>query len=439
MEKQDNFDRLPPLPTRDEYVNSYIDTLSRRDVNVARDIANQIFMIEQPLADCQVLIPVAAHQEAPQIENAIIQYAQQKTDEPFSVILSLNSPTSQKENPEIIATLDAVEQAKKFHPELDLRTAFTFYDRPTIGMIRRDLWNGALLASTYSSAYDTPHSNEIIGINHDIDVSHIGTHYIQRVQNHYQKKRNIYDKNGLQSTPLPPGSTQLKHAYSPEHPNISKGAFWMDYSTRAANGTYEAGLTIPLSHYAQVGGFLTTATTHETEPLQRARPTRHSVPGASLETSPRRYIDRLQYGFDSIWTTESFGDSDNCRTATDQPDLTQEQLETIFLKDDYLKGTLRQLIINAMDTYLIKNPPKLPKEVKGDADGNLSEEAMRKLKKVIVDLNTVGYDRLEHDIKILNRALGSEKLTNYALNLYLERSLVSEVIFNNFIILDDPK
>ncbi|MEO7904488.1 MAG: hypothetical protein ABIR91_01695, partial [Candidatus Saccharimonadales bacterium] len=147
---------LPALPDRRQLVEHYIGTLTDRDRGAADNIAAQLYNPERALADCQVLIPVAAHQESTQIQNTLAQYAHQQTDQPFSVILSLNSPATEQLNPGVNDTLQQIELARAAHPDLDLRTALTFYDTPTIGLIRRDLWNGALIASTYSGAYDDP-------------------------------------------------------------------------------------------------------------------------------------------------------------------------------------------------------------------------------------------------------------------------------------------
>lgn len=169
---------LPAVPNRRQLVERYIGTFTDRDRGTADTIAAQLYNPKLPLADCQVLIPVAAHQESTQIQNTLAQYARQLTDQPFSVILSLNSPATEQSNPGINDTLQQIELARATHPNLDLRAALTFYDTPTIGLIRRDLWNGALVASTYSGAYDDP-NDDIIGINHDIDAVSISPRYIQ--------------------------------------------------------------------------------------------------------------------------------------------------------------------------------------------------------------------------------------------------------------------
>ncbi|MDB5186913.1 MAG: hypothetical protein JWM07_385 [Candidatus Saccharibacteria bacterium] len=317
-------------PTRRQVIDRYVASFDERDSHQAQIIAESIADPHRPLARYQVLIPVAAHQEAAQIPLALEQYANQQTDQPFTVILGLNSPVSECNNPHIDLTVTAINEARQRYPHLDLRTAMTIYDQPTIGMIRRDLWNGALISSLGENAYDKKNtSDEIIGINHDIDLVSMSPRYIQRIQQFYRMRQQRYVEHGM-TAPLGARSTTIKHATSLEHPNISKTIFWSDYSARQMGSSFEAGLVFPMSHYAMHGGFRTLDALHETRPLFQHPPFRHAIAGTTIETSPRRYIDRVQHGYDNIWTPDSFGATDGCRAPGDAPDISHQQVENII-------------------------------------------------------------------------------------------------------------
>lgn len=320
---------FPKNPGRAETVHRYLEKhMVARDTMAATAIAEQLHNPSRPLSRWQVLIPVAAHQEAARIAPALEQYARQRTDEPYSILLSLNAPREHEQASSVAATVAAVDQAIQTHPELDVRYSTTFYESPTIGMIRRDLWNGALLARVNEGGYDEG-QHDTIGVNHDIDLEALSPHYLAAIQRNYIAREERYKQHGIRDVVIPMTTTKLSHAPSESHPNISRGTAWIDFVARQAGQSYEAGMVFPFSHYADRGGFRSSATTYETEPLfDRTR----DIPGASAQTSPRRYIDRLRYGYDAVWTNETFGSDDTCRTnAGHRPDLTDQELEAILL------------------------------------------------------------------------------------------------------------
>lgn len=347
---------MPQITTRYEAVNSYIETgLSARDKMAAIAIASQFQNSERPLSRWQVLIPVAAHQEATQIAPALEQYAAQQPKEPYSVLLSLNSPLGHAASAGVSDTVEAVGQAMRRYPELDVRYSMTFYESPTIGMIRRDLWNGALLARVNEGGYENGQP-ETIGLNHDIDIERLSPHYLAAIQNHYQQREAKYAFHNMHTVITPMTTTKLSHAPSSAHPNISKGAAWADFAARQAGQSYEAGMVFPFSHYADRGGFRANATTYETEPLfDRTR----DIPGASAQTSPRRYIDRLQYGYGAIWTNETFGSNDECRDqSAERPDLTSQELEAIVLSPS-LDDQCNNIALRAIHQHFIESDQRL--------------------------------------------------------------------------------
>ena len=260
---------------------------------------------------------------------------------PFTVVLGLNSPTHQRDNPGIADTLTAVERAQERYPHLDVRKAMTYYDEPTIGMIRRDLWNAVLLQSVHEGAYDTPQGNEVIAINHDIGTVQLTPRYMSRIQHYYNKKQTRYAASGLGGVVMPIATSVTRHAFDPDHPHSSLGAKWVDYGTTLTNGWYEAGMIVPMSRYAELGGFHAADKTSETLPLAVDAPRLHRVPGTLYYTSPRRYVDRLRYGFDTIWSPDTFGAEDACRTAPEHADISLERLQLLMVGSESLHAAIR--------------------------------------------------------------------------------------------------
>lgn len=418
---------LDRLPTRRQTIDTYIDGFDTRDMAHARFIADSVQSNEQRLASSLVLIPVAAHQEAPQIAQTLEQYAMQETDQPFSVVLGLNSPSSEQDNPAIDATFAAIDNAKQCHPDLDVRTAMTFYDDPAIGTIRRDLWNGALLASLDQGAYSDS-TDEIIGINHDIDLVSMSPRYIQRVQRHYQNQQNKFANAGISSVPLSIRGTALKHAASPQHPNTSKGAYWMDFSTRQMQEVYEASIVVPMSNYASKGGFEVGVRSYETGPLVgEDTASRLIIPGTTMQTSPRRYIDRLQYGYDNIWSDETFGANDSCRFAGDRPDISHEQLETIISDDNRLQATIEIVAIKSINQYVVSNPYNR-KELEPIDEAEELDRLMKQEMQAIFD------KKLRLSSAVLRRVIQSERLSQSVDNIRNDNEYRENFIEQYFVV-----
>jgi hypothetical protein len=328
--------------TRQEIVHNFLDNLGDLDKAYANDIASQIAS-DRPLAETVVIIPVAAHQEAAQIPTAIAQYARQLPVKPFSVVLGLNCADGYSDSSATAATRQAVQDAQNRYPDLDIRSSFVTYARPRIGAIRRDLWNGVIEASRRTGNFDS--GREIVGINHDIDMLRLARAAIAKIQTRYEAIDRLQAKATI-SLPL---GTKFKHAFSLEHPNISKAVAWQDFYIREAGFIYEAGVVFPISFYAHYGGIKREAFSGESLKLMRAgycyKPS--VLKGTNTETSIRRFVHSMdQFGYD-IWLPGMFRAEDECRDDLDTPDIPTARMHAIV--ESSLDSAAENLINNAHD------------------------------------------------------------------------------------------
>lgn len=314
-------------PPRKSRLEAYLyDKSDWAPIELAQDLADK----NRPLHSSGVLIPVAAHQEAGRIAHSMDEYAAQEGADPFTVILLLNYPKAIGSD-SISESVEEVERAIARHPDLDIRYAVQDYEQPIIGQIRKDLWDATAYLALHDGIYDTP-TGEFLAINHDIDTERIGRHYMRNVQNFYRNIQERHTNMGMGQMPAIAHATQVKHAYPFDtHPNIARATLWADFKFRqySKNGCYEEGLVIPLSYYAQRGGFDATAKTYETHQLTKNLPRLNGVPGTPMDTSPRRYIERFGVsGYDKLWTNDSFSATDACREGIATPDITRDELES---------------------------------------------------------------------------------------------------------------
>lgn len=402
-------------PTRPEILAQYLGTFTERDDIHARHVNKSIADPARPLARYLVMIPVAAHQESAQIKPAIAQYAKQMTDQPFTLILGLNSPLTEAGNPAIDKTMVEVGIAQNTYPDLDIRTAMTFYMEPTIGMIRRDLWNGVLLTALDEGAY-IKEDKEVIGINHDIDVVSITPKYIRRIQNHYNTLEPANPEYA--PSPLPLGSTNIKHAPSPDHPNVSRGIYWTDFIHRQMDTSYEAGLVIPLSHYAQNSGFSVDSRTHETRPFLTEHPV--AINGTNIETSPRRYIDRLRHGYGRIWTNETFGPNDACRELQNAADISSAELDEIIIGKSRLKMDMVNIAIASANRYLQDHI--ITSEIQTPSDAEIERQLLLKNLENIVD------KKIRLASEVLRRIVKSDIAANEVSSLQTNKDFKKSVL-----------
>ena len=328
----DDYHKL--APSREQRAELYIvDDLQPMALETAQAMATDFKNEALPMARTAVLIPVAAHQESGYIFNTLQQYAEQNTTEPFTVFLYLNTPTDQNMNFGIVDTVAQVRRAQQAFPHLDVRKSIGEYDKPVIGEIRDDLWNSVLLLAHHEGLLAGTDA-DVIGINNDIDTIRISPRYVENIQNYYHKKQRAYDGIKAPHLPLPPRATKLKHAQPLDHPNIGRAIAWVDasaYQIHKYNG-YEAGVVLPFSWYTYSGGFDRNAQTYETSSVI-ASDICPVIPNTLLETSPRRYLDRLgEHGLKGIWKNESFGADDACRNPHEKEDISHGQLEDIIVE-----------------------------------------------------------------------------------------------------------
>lgn len=295
-------------------------------------LANKLIIPGRPLAPTVAAIPVAAHQESPNILHAMNQYAQQRTDEPFSVLLYPNYP-SRASKDEIDKTVDAIEHTKATFPQLDLRStqADSLPKHHTIGSIRKTLWDTALLIAVQDRSFAK--YGDVIGMNHDIDPVSISRNYVSRVQT------KVFGDLQSPDPDSSPYGTYVRHALDDTYKNVSKVVFWHDLACRTAGptGSYSAGFVTTLKQYARKNGFNKNHDIHETLQLIDDEWIR-MIPGANMATSMRRFQDRLHsHSLGDVWTEDSFTSSDKCRTEPSS-DITDERA--------------RQLIDDSLDSFL---------------------------------------------------------------------------------------
>ncbi len=321
-------------PTRKSRLETYLYDETMID---SLEVATQLYDPDKPLNRTVVAIPVAAHQESPEtISRTLDLYAVQKLAEPFSVCLLLNCPTDQHASKEVTKTLLAVSEAKRKHRDvLDIRSAIATFKEPVIGEIRKSLWDGIAHVSLKEGAYEAL-EDEVIVINNDIDAEYMSPRYIHNVQRFYERSQGRRNQLKHPSELLPLAGTGVRHALRPEtHPNTSGAVLWADMAYRqlqdaGLGGAYEAGLVVPLSYYARQGGFDPEARTYESGFLHgRHFIAEKAIKSTTLLTSPRRYLEMFPATGYNIWSDETFGANDDCRTQVeaDLADTSQEELD----------------------------------------------------------------------------------------------------------------
>lgn len=325
-----------PTPLRKDRVEAYLYDEANHD---ALEVGGQLYNPKKPLSPTVVAIPVAAHQESPEVVTRTIeQYAQQKGSGAFTVSLLLNYPLEEYEPPNVNSIVRTVAGLKKRYKDtLDLRYAQKQFRDPTIGAIRKSLWDGLAHVSLANGLYDQP-ENDVVVINNDIDAEYISPVYIRNIQRFYDRAQGRRNSVGIPSDLLPLGATQVRHGMRWDtHPRTSGAVFWNDLAHRQVmdaelNGGYEAGLVVPLSLYARNGGFDASATKHESRPMHGRGDTvaqQRRIQSTALVTSPRRYLERFPSVGYGVWDDESFGHTNDCRVVDERafPDATQAQVD----------------------------------------------------------------------------------------------------------------
>lgn len=352
---------LKPLASAQARAEVYIgDHLDQFEYESACELANAFSDSQKPMQRTAVMIPVAAHQDADYIFHTASEYAKQSYREPFTVFMLLNMPDSDQAETHFLRAMAEADRAKTAFPELDLRYAFelNLFDNMTIGSIRRELWNSVFILAEREGLFSHD-SCEVIGINNDIDTTFISPHYISRIQQYYQTRQAHARQLGIAQPRLEPVGTHLTHATLASHPNVGKVTSWVDvsYFQGPSHVNYEAGLVIPFSHYAHVGGFDNNDATYETGRFTEGK-SLHNLTGAQLRTHPRRYIDRLsEHGTTEIWTDDSFGDSDQCRQQL-AADISDDRVETVILEN--LERDIKWFWLGGAISRLVQRLQKQP-------------------------------------------------------------------------------
>jgi hypothetical protein len=314
---RNEFFEYAPLGNPYDVSQAYLERLSDSEREAA-DYFSRRLTDAGPLASTVVIIPVAAQQESANIYHALSQYARQETDRSFTVVLGMNSPENLT-SPAVQSSYSELNRARADFPNLDVRDVFKQYHDASIGMIRRDLWNGVMTAGMSGGIINA--QNDILGINHDIDLTALPRHYIRAVQG--------YIEDPLQRTI--PTNTQIRHSYHPDFPNISRYVKWVDHLYAMMDIGYEAGTVVPMYAYAVQGGIDPTSVTNEINDLLGDSDLGPFIKSGKLQTSPRRYIARLAaHGPDNIWTNDSFGNNDSCREALSGDDIDEKKLDDLL-------------------------------------------------------------------------------------------------------------
>lgn len=299
---------------------------------ISEKLARQFKRESIPISRTIAAIPVAAHQDSDLVYSTLEQYAQQ-TDypEPFTICLLLNAPKNADQD-SLNQAMQHAQRAMNDFPELDVRIATATYEQPTIGEIRKDLWDAIAYRSLEDGAYHQP-NHDVTVLNQDIDIVRMNQHYLARIQ------RYLHDTDhpgSEQAVIAKTASTAVRHDLPGEPYRYTTGGIAWSESMRllmqptSVSGGVEAGLVIPLTRYVNVGGFRLASKIGETSRFYSNTSVNtmpNFIPGTGLTTSPRRFLDRFpRFGYDNLWTDDSFSATDQCRNQSYHPvDATEEQ------------------------------------------------------------------------------------------------------------------
>ena len=288
----------------------------------SRELADTMCDSDRSIAKTIVFTPVLATESSEQLERTLALYTNQRDCAPFTVLLHFNAPMAAGINGITAEFEGIVKQASLVG--LDVRSCFSSYDDPTIGEIRKDIWDAGIRLAERDGLFKPGETNDVIGVNQDIDLEAMSPHYIKHIQAHYDEEKS----RSNDSIWLSAASTSTSHRYPfDSHPNTALGIFYADLTYRQGGVGYEAGLTVPLAMYMLNGGFNPKDRLRETHAIVNGT-SNYNIPLAHAKTSPRRYIDRFpRNGYDELWTADSFGSDDPCRASDiSRRDATPEEL-----------------------------------------------------------------------------------------------------------------
>lgn len=321
-----------------EAVVDFVDGLDASEAPAAEERAHSLLHpggkfrhLEQYVA----IVPVAAHEENPEtVTHAVEQYARQTKNKPFTLVLGLNWPDNTEQHQRAHTLVrHSRALARDMRGRLDMRVLGEQYADPTIGRIRRDLWNAVLVAGLESGTIRQ--GLETIGMNGDIDLVHMPRWTVAAIQKAMHQELDPHEK-GYDYMPAWPRPVPMRHSTSPAHPRSSSVMVWHDWLNRLGHVSYEASMVISMGRYALHGGIAPDAASNEVLDIRDAAAAhplgRTYVPTASIVTSGRRYIWRLlESGLDEVWGEGSFGVNSVYRHDINQfPDISKErQIELI--------------------------------------------------------------------------------------------------------------
>ena len=319
-------------------VVDFADSLDAAEALAAEERAHSLLHPQDKFRHLEqyvAIVPVAAHEETPEtVSHAVQQYARQIKSEPFTLVIGLNWPHDTEQPQRAHALVKHTRAlARDMRGTLDMRVLSGQYIDPTIGRIRRDLWNAVLVAGLESGTIRP--GIETVGMNGDIDVVHMPRWTVAAIQKAMHKELDPHEK-GHDYMPAWPRPVPMRHSASPAHPNSSSVMVWSDWLSRLEHVSYEASMVISMGRYALHGGIAPDAVSNEVLDIHDAAAAhplgKTYVPTASIVTSGRRYMWRLlEGGLDEIWGEGNFGANSVYRHDINQfPDISKErQVELI--------------------------------------------------------------------------------------------------------------
>lgn len=380
----------------------------------------------RPLEQYVVMIPVAAHQEAGTIYQALEQYARQRDCNAFSVVLHMNWPDGA--NPRAIADSFAeLQRAKQAFSDLDIRDTAKQYRADTnIGEIRKDLWDTVLVAGVQGGT--ASEQQDMYGLNHDIDIDYLPPQTLHHIQEYYTARQSrIQNKLALLAMPLDVApqleisGIPMKHTAAREYPNSSRAALWFDSTVYLRGDGFEAGLTIPLSAYARAGGYHPASNTHETSSLlkhlQQTYIPRLASPIAS--TSSRRLINAFNNGasYLDLWSNGQFSMTESYRAGIDdtQTDMSDERLHQLVAT--HANWQLDEAIVTGVNNSIL-----------ADIKGSNRPDVVKHYTHVNLDLDETGASREFMNREIQTRLERRLRMAEVVLKTYVQHPAAREIM-----------
>lgn len=173
-----------------EVVRDYAGGLDVLEASAAKERAYSLLHSTgrfRPLEQYVAIVPAAAHEESPEtVSRAVDQYARQAGCGAFTLVLGLNWPADTRDLDHVETLVRHTKKLAEDYSNLDIRILSEQYTDPTIGRIRRDLWNAVLVAGLESGTIRS--GLETVGMNGDIDLVHMPRHTVGAIQTAMHKE-----------------------------------------------------------------------------------------------------------------------------------------------------------------------------------------------------------------------------------------------------------